>query len=149
MRDTFPAKVKRPSWWEWMNLDTADLIQVDGKAFDPATTPVDKVVPEAQFPRLRGQVAEMKTRYGASTWFWFSQPRDVAVRMTFTAAKETKTIAVIAGAPGQDYFYVVYPRKDGRTRAGLHAARTRCRARQDDRIDRRRLRRGYAVRLES
>jgi hypothetical protein len=113
MRDTFPAKVKRPSWWEWMNLDTADLIQVDGKAFDPFTTPVDKDVPEAQFPRLRGQVVEMETRYGASTWFWFSQPRDVAVRMTFTAAKETKTIAVIAGAPGEDYFYVVYPRKDG------------------------------------
>ncbi len=113
MRDTFPAEVKRPSWWEWMNLDTAELIQVDGKAFEPAATAVDKVVPESQFPRLRGQVVEMKTRYGASTWFWFSEPREVGTRMTFTAAKETKTIAVIAGAPGQDFFYVAYPRKDG------------------------------------
>ena len=116
MRDTFPAEAKRPSWWEWMNLDTADLIQVEGKAFDPARTPVDKVVPENQFPRLRGQVVEMKTRHGASTWFWFSEPREVGARMTFTAAKETKTIAVIAGAPGQDFFYVVYPRRTANPR---------------------------------
>jgi hypothetical protein len=86
---------------------------VDGKAFDAGQTPADKVVPESQFPRLRGQVVEMKTRFGASTWFWFSEPRDVKTRMTFTAAKETKTIAVIPGAPGQDLFYVVYPRRDG------------------------------------
>jgi hypothetical protein len=33
--------------------------------------------------------------------------------MTFLAAGETKTIVVVPGAPKQDYFYVVYPRKDG------------------------------------
>ena len=113
MRDTFSGGEKRPTWWEWMNLDTADLIQVDGAAFDAGKAPVDKNVPEGEFPRLGGQAVEMKTKYGASTWFWFSRPRDVRVRMTFKAAGETKTIVDIPGAPQEDYFYVVYPRRDG------------------------------------
>jgi hypothetical protein len=113
MRDTFDGGEARPSWWQWMNLDTADLIAVDGTAFDPAATPLDKNVPEDQFPRLRGQAVEMKTKYGASTWFWFSEPRAVRTRMTFKAAGETKTIVDVPGAPKGDYFYVVYPRKDG------------------------------------
>ena len=113
MRDTFAGGEARPSWWEWMNLDAADLISVDGTAFDKSKAPVDKVVPEDQFPGLRGQTVEMKTKYGASTWFWFGEPRQVRIRMTFLAAGETKTIVVVPGAPRQDYFYVVYPRKDG------------------------------------
>jgi hypothetical protein len=113
MRDTFAGGETRPSWWEWMNLDTADLISVDGKAFDKQEAPADRVVPEDQFPSLRGQAVEMKTKYGASTWFWFGEPREVRIRMTFLAAGETKTIVVVPGAPKQDYFYVVYPRKDG------------------------------------
>lgn len=113
IRDAFAGDRHRPSWWEWMNLGTADLISVDAVAFDPAGTPVDKAVPEARFPSLHGQVVEMKTKYGASTWLSFNEPRDVRARMTFTTAGETKTILVVPGAPGQDYFYVVYPRKDG------------------------------------
>lgn len=113
LRDTFQGGERRPSWWEWMNLDTADLIRVDSAAFDPAKTPIDKAVPVEQFPVLQGQVVEMKTRHGASTWFWFSRPREVRTRMTFKAANETKTIVVIPGVPKQDYFYVVYPRGDG------------------------------------
>ena len=113
IRDTFPGGPSRRSWWQWMNLDTAELIRVDGVAFDPAKVPLDKAVPEDQFPALGGQVVEMKTKHGASTWLWFSEPRDVRARMTFKAAGETKTIVVAAGSPGQDYFYVVYPRKDG------------------------------------
>ena len=55
----------------------------------------------------------MKTKHGTSTWFWFSEPRDICTRMTFKAANETKTIVVIPGEAKQDYFYAVYPRKDG------------------------------------
>lgn len=112
MRDTFSGQMRK-SWWEWMNLDTADLISVDGQAFDPNTTAIDKIIPEEQYPTLRGQTLEMKTKYGASTWFWFSEPCDIRTRMTFKAVGETKTIVDIPGAPGQDYFYLVFPRKDG------------------------------------
>ncbi len=44
MRDTFPGGAGRPTWWTWMNLDGADNISVDGKAFDPARTPYNKQV---------------------------------------------------------------------------------------------------------
>ena len=114
MRDTLAGDA-RPSWWTWMTLDTADLISVDGAAFDPAKTALDKFVPESEFQSLRGQAVEMKTKYGASTWMWFSEPRDVRTRLTFTAdnKKETKTILDVPAAAGQDYFYLVYPRRDG------------------------------------
>jgi hypothetical protein len=112
MRDTFTGDV-RQTWWTWLNLDTADLISVDGTAFDPAKTAADTNVPEEQFQRLTGRTLEMRTKYGASTWFWFSEPRTVQTRMTFKAAGETKTIVEVPGAPGQDLLYVVYPRKDG------------------------------------
>lgn len=111
-RDTLDRPGRR-TWWEWMNLDGAELIRVDGKPFDPARVPQDKAVAEEQFPRLRGQTVELGTKYGASTWLWFSEPRDVCARMTFKAANEVKTIVVVPGAPGQDYFYAVYPRRDG------------------------------------
>ena len=40
LRDTFVGpddgkdRAVRPAWWHWLNLDTADRIRVDGKAFD-------------------------------------------------------------------------------------------------------------------
>ena len=112
LRDTFSGSV-RQSWWTWMNLDTPDLITVDGTAFDPAKTPLEKVVPESTYPSLHGQTVEMKTKYGASTWFYFSEAHDVRLSMIFKAAGETKTIVDIPGAVGLDYFYTVFPRKDG------------------------------------
>jgi hypothetical protein len=106
-----------------MTLDTADLISVDGTAFDPAKTALDKVAAESEFQAVRGQAVEMKTKYGASTWMWFGEPRDVRTRLTFTAdnKKETKTILDIPAAPGQDYFYLVYPRRDGDPAPGAKA----------------------------
>jgi len=111
MRDTFTGETSRPTWWEWMNLDTADLISVEGTAFDPATVPLEKAVPEEQFPTLRGQTVEMRTKYGVGTWMWFTEPRDVKARLTFATQNntETKTILVVPGQPGQDYCYVLYP----------------------------------------
>jgi hypothetical protein len=111
MRDTFTGDTSRPTWWEWMNLDTADLISVDGVAFDPTTVPREKVVPEEQFPTLRGQTVEMRTKYGAATWMWFTEPREVKARLTWASQNntETKTILVVPGKPGQDYCYVLYP----------------------------------------
>ncbi len=114
MRDTFTGETSRPTWWEWMNLDTADLISVDGVAFDPTKVPLEKAVPEAEFPSLRGQTVEMRTKYGAGTWMWFTEPRDVKARLTWASQNnsETKTILVVPGKPGQDYCYVLYPRTD-------------------------------------
>ena len=120
MRDTFAADRGRRKWWTWMNLGSAERIAVDGKAFDKAAAPLDKAVPAKQFPRRGGQVVEMKTDHGASTWLRFARKREVCVRMTFgchasglPGGKETKTILEVPAAGGEDYFYVVYPRKDG------------------------------------
>jgi len=91
-RDTFtgydgaPAKATgRAAWWTWLNLDTADRVKVDGKAFPAAAA--DKVVPEAEMPALRGKTVEMGTSYGASTWFWFDPPSalDLKAVITFKA----------------------------------------------------------------
>lgn len=111
-RDTFPGGKDRPAWWHWLNLDGADLI--------------------AQ----QGPVVEMRTKHGASTHFWFSD-RDLAAGQAVVTfdygvapnyhhrshgkslgvpdqdSKEAKTIYRIAGKPGADFFYVVYPRKEG------------------------------------
>ena len=120
LRETFPGGAGRPTWWTWLNLDTADRIAVDGTAFDRAKAPVNKVVPEAEMPTLRGRTVEMRTAFGASAWFQFTRPHDVRVRMTFDYHasglpddKETKTILEVPAGPGEDYFYALYPRADG------------------------------------
>ena len=120
MRDTFPGGEPRSKWWTWLNLDTADLILVDGMAFDPASAPVNKAVPEDQFPRQTGRTVEMKTRHGAATLFWFARPVEVRIRMTFdyprqdgAGGTETKTIVEIPAGPGEDFLYVVMPRREG------------------------------------
>ncbi len=120
IRDTFPGGEQRHKWWNWLNLDTADLISVDEKPFDAAAVPVNKAVPEDQFPRQTGRTIEMKTKYGASTWFWFSRPVEVRIRMTFdyprqdgVGGTETKTIVEIPAAADEDFFCVVWPKKDG------------------------------------
>ncbi|MHB9134757.1 MAG: hypothetical protein ACYDBB_27115 [Armatimonadota bacterium] len=115
MRDTVTGETSRPTYWTWMNLDGPENISVDGTAFDPAKTPFEKIVPEAEFQVLHGQVVETKTKYGASTLFFFSQPRDVRSRMVMQERYkgENKTIFEIPGAPGQDYLYVAFPRKNG------------------------------------
>lgn len=118
MRDTFPGEA-RPTWWNWLNLETPERILVEGKAF-AKEAPVNKTVPEAEMPAQRGQAIEMRTDYGASTWFWFSEPREVRIRMIAEyprqdgkPGKQQKTVVEIPGAPGQDYLYAVTPRKDG------------------------------------
>ncbi len=113
LRDTFPSGDQRPTWWTWLNLDGAENISVDGTAFDPAKVAVDKIVPETDYPKLTGQTIDMRTKYGASTWMWFTQPRDVRIRMTFKAVGETKTIVEIPGTGATGYSCVVYPRRDG------------------------------------
>ena len=117
LRDTFPGGEQRRTWWTWLNLGTADRIAVDGRTFDPNAAPLNKVVPEADFPRRRGRVVEMQSGFRASTWMWFARPREVAVRMTFDCpahgGRETKTILEVPAAAGEDYLYVVYPRADG------------------------------------
>ncbi|MHB9024254.1 MAG: hypothetical protein ACYC7E_08770 [Armatimonadota bacterium] len=119
MRDTFAGGETRPTWWNWMNLETPERIEVDGTAF-AATAPINKTVPEAEMPAQKGQAVEMKTDYGASTWFWFSEPRTVRIRMIANynrqdgkGGKQNKSVVEIPGAPKQDYFYLVYPRKNG------------------------------------
>lgn len=129
LRDTFPGGAGRPTWWTWMNLDGAEKISVDGKAFDPAKTPLNKQVPPEQMPVMTGSNLEMKTAYGAGTAFRFADPLPIRLRMTWDygqggrlgmksdmfpkfAPKEVKTTVEAMAAPGKDYFYLVYPHKD-------------------------------------
>jgi len=135
MRDTFPGGEERPTWWHWLNLDTADLIYVDGRAFDKDKTPLNKAVPEAEMPTLTGSTLEFSTKYGAATHVWFASGEPLTARavMTFDyqvgpnyhhrvfgsqlgvisqSDKEAKTILRLSQKVGRDYFYVVYPRKD-------------------------------------
>jgi len=136
LRDTFPRGQERATWWHWLNLDTADMISVDGKAFDKDKTAFNKVVPEEQMPALTGRTIEMRTRYGAGTTFWFAakDPPTARAVMTFDynlgpnyhhrafgkelgvinqEDKEAKTILRIAGSAAEGYFYMVAPHKDG------------------------------------
>ncbi|HOF87015.1 MAG TPA: hypothetical protein PLZ36_02765 [Armatimonadota bacterium] len=110
LRDTFPGGQDRATWWHWLNLDGPENIQ------------------------QQGNTLEMKTKYGAGTWFWFTRAHPGKVVTTFEYEmapnyhhrafwkemgvpgqedKERKTIYQLAGQPGEDFFYVVYPRKDG------------------------------------
>ena len=120
LRDTFPGGEQRAKWWNWLNLETADKVSVDGQAFAKEATPFNKNVPEAEMPLRRGQTVVMATAYGAATTFQFSRPYDVRARLTFDyprqdglPGKETKTIIEAAAKPGEDFFYVVYPHRDG------------------------------------
>lgn len=120
MRDTFPGGEQRNKWWTWLNLDMPDNIKVDGTAFAKDAVPVEQVIPEADMPTLHGQTIEMATAFGASTWCWFSEPHDIRVRgiMRYGAARignETKTIIEALAGPRQDYFYVVFPKKNAET----------------------------------
>lgn len=138
MRDTFPGNPETDrSWWTWLNLGEADMIEVDGQALDPEATPHD-TVPENldELPTVSGNSIEMKTDYGAGTRFWFSgdAPLKCRARLTFTVdiripfkdslpkmdfskylpnKKETKTIFEAMAPRGEDYFYVTYPHADG------------------------------------
>ncbi|MCY3020993.1 MAG: hypothetical protein NTW87_18410 [Planctomycetota bacterium] len=96
MRDTFPGGEHRKKWWNWMNLGKADMVEI------------------------KGQDLELKTPYGASTRVWFSRPHEIKPRLTFEAGRhdglpgpEIKTIVEAAAKGGEDFFYVVYPHKDG------------------------------------
>jgi hypothetical protein len=110
LRDTFPGGKDRPTWWHWLNLDGPEMIQHNGNTI------------------------EMKTKYGAGTWFWFTRayPGKVVTTFDYNVApnyhhrafwkemgvpgpedKEAKTIYQLAGKPGEDYCYVAYPHKDG------------------------------------
>jgi hypothetical protein len=141
MRDSFtgyegaPAATGRNALWTWLNLDTADLVKVNGTAFDAAKVPEEKVTPENQWPALAGNVVEMGTKYGASTWFWFNTPASPTVQAVMkmkytvdpadyqrhfaaqqpgipaTGSPEAKTIFRIQGSADSGFFYVVYPRK--------------------------------------
>ncbi|MCL4205922.1 MAG: hypothetical protein KJ000_25850 [Pirellulaceae bacterium] len=118
LRDTFPGGEGRSKWWTWLNLEGPDKIRVEGTAFEKDKVPVEKVIAEADMPRRRGQILDMATDFGASSWFWFTEPYDICVRavMQYAAshgASETKTIVEALAGAGQDYFYVVVPRKNG------------------------------------
>jgi hypothetical protein len=111
MRDTFPGGQDRQTWWHWLNLDGPEMIH------------------------QQGSTLEMSTKYGAGTYFWFAgPPLPGKVVLTFdynfgpnyhhrafgtelgvpnADAKETKTIYQLTGRPGGDYFYLVFPHKDG------------------------------------
>lgn len=132
VRDTFTAATPRPSWWTWMNLEGADRIRADGVAFEKDKAPYNRRAPETEMEARTGRVLELGTDYGAATWMAFSEPQAFRVRMTFDydvgnssrlgfapeflprlPGKETKTIIESVGKPGQEYFYVIYPRRNG------------------------------------
>ena len=128
MRDTFTGGIPRPTWWTWLNLEGADRIAVDGSAFKPIAG--GRRLPQEQMEVKRGQTLEMDTDFGASTWFWFAEPRPFRVVLTATyryagrpadvrlpdasiPRRETKSFLEGLGQPGQDWFCVAYPRKNG------------------------------------
>jgi len=136
MRDTFPGNPATDrSWWTWLNLGEADMIAVGGQALSPAQTPHDTVPELDKLSVVTGNAVEMKTAFGAGTHIWFSgEPLGFRARLTFKAGMylpfdsklpmldfskclpdktEVKTILEGMAAPGKDYFYVVYPHKDG------------------------------------
>ncbi|MGD0089665.1 MAG: hypothetical protein ABSE73_07075 [Planctomycetota bacterium] len=135
MRDTFPGGKDRAAWWYWFNLDTADMISVDGKAFDKDKAALNQVVPEEQMQALTGRALEMRTKYGAGTAFRFASKEPLTARTVMTwdynvapnyhhrtfgkelgviyhEDKETKTTLRIAGTAAEGFFCLVYPHKD-------------------------------------
>ena len=142
MRDTFtgyegaPATTGRAAYWTWLNLDTADLVKVNGIAFDASKVPNETVAAENGLPALTGNTIEMGTQYGASSWFWFDTPSAPTVKgvmkmnykvdpadyqrhfasqqpgIPATGSPESKTIFRTQGNADSGFFYVLYPRKD-------------------------------------
>ncbi len=119
MRDTFPGGETRKKWWNWLNVGAEDKISVDGRAFAKGSAPAETFLPENKMPLKTGQAVEMKTDFGASTWFWFSKPHKVRIRFMMQynrqdgkGGRETRPIVEAEAGPKQDFFYVVYPRKD-------------------------------------
>ena len=142
MRDRFldargkPGGAGRDAWWHWLNLEGADRIRVDGKAFDKAAVTLNEIVPEDKMPLLRGRSLDLATDFGASTHIWFARPAPADVRavMTFDYPmgpnyhhrhfgkklgvlsqedKETKTTIRIRGRADEGFLDVVDPRKAG------------------------------------
>jgi hypothetical protein len=137
LRDTFTPSTgsgqasvtPRPTWWTWMNLEGADRIRVDGQAFAASDCPTNQIVPPERMAARAGQAVEMQTDFDASTWFWFADPRTFRARLTANYGSqgrlglgdrfpkvpgtETKTIVEALGKPGEDFFYVVFPRPAG------------------------------------
>lgn len=132
MRDTCTSATPRPSWWNWMNLEGADKISVDGQPFKAEDYPVNKKIPANMLTPRTGQTVEMQTDFGAGTWFWFADRRTFRPRITVNydvnsgsrlglekgtfpklPSTETKTVLEALGQPGEDFFYVVYPRLTG------------------------------------
>jgi hypothetical protein len=141
MRDSFTgyegalATTGRNAWWTWLNLDTADLVRVNGIAFDASKVANEKVTPESEWPALTGSTIEMGTKYGASSWFWFDTPSaptlKAVMKMDYkvdpadyqrhfaalepgipaTGSAESKTIFRIQGNADSGFFYALYPRK--------------------------------------
>jgi hypothetical protein len=136
MRDTFPGNPATDrTWWTWLNLGEADMISVGGQPLSPAQTPHDTAPELDKLTVVKGSVVEMKTAFGAGTCVWFAgDPLEFRARLTFKAGMhlpfnpelpmlnfskwlpdktEVKTILEGMAPPGRDYFYVVYPHKDG------------------------------------
>ncbi len=140
MRDTFTpstgsgqaSATPRSTWWTWLNLEGPERLKVDGQAFKKEDTTLNQTLPPAKLVVKEGQTLEMATDFGASTWFWFDGKRQFRPRITFDydvknsarlgmqdwmypklPGQETKTVLEGVGAPGQEWFYVVFPRKGG------------------------------------
>lgn len=130
MRDTFESATPRPTWWTWLNLEGADKISVDGQPFRAEDYPVNQTIPADKLVARAGQTVEMRTDFGADTWFWFADTRTFRPRFTVNygsqgrhglgqndfpnvPATETKTVFEALGRPGEDFFYVVFPRPTG------------------------------------
>jgi hypothetical protein len=136
LRETFPGNPQTDqTWWTWLNLGGAERIRVEGRPFAAEETPVDAVPDLQALPLQRGQTLQMESIEGGSTWFWFDRPLDCRARITFTARHplskkhlpdlgpaydeylpdgvETKTIVETMADPGEDYFYVLFPRTGG------------------------------------
>lgn len=130
MRDTCSGATPRPNWWTWLNLAGADRISVEGQAFKAEDYPVNQKIAIDKMTSRDGQVVEMQTDFGASTWFWFADKRTFRPRHTVNYSNagrnglprgflpklpdtETKTVFEALGKPGEDFFAVVFPRPAG------------------------------------
>jgi hypothetical protein len=128
MRDTFPGGEHLPKWWNWMNLGDADRVLVGGNPFEKSEVPFNLNVAEPDMPVLTGREIELNSGFNASTWIRFSRNRQVRARMTFDYRRgdwfegnETKSIIEVPAGPGEDFFYLVYPRHGGTPLPKVHS----------------------------